>query len=174
LLYSGAYINFALGDFNRSLDLINTILDRIGNDSRLDIQKATRILNLIVHFELGHNELLPYVIRSTYRYLRKREQLYPAERQLLRLLRRLPSINTARDLIKLFGDTREQLDTRIEGDDDTDSMGYFDVRAWLDAKIQQQSFAEVVARTHRSRMHRMQRSDQRSGPRSAHRHSSIS
>ncbi|NJK98687.1 MAG: hypothetical protein HC905_30565 [Bacteroidales bacterium] len=47
---------------------------------RKDIQADVRIQNLIIHYELGNDELLEYLARNTKRYLESRENYFEFEK----------------------------------------------------------------------------------------------
>ncbi|MEP7235983.1 MAG: hypothetical protein ABI778_11880, partial [Ignavibacteriota bacterium] len=51
-------------------------------------ENNTSILLLIVHYELGNFSYLPYVLRSTYRSLLRRERLFEFESHILQFLRK--------------------------------------------------------------------------------------
>ena len=146
--YLMAYACFGAGEYRKSLEIVNDILSASDPDARLDIQKAARILNLILHFELGNNDILPYVIRSTYRYLQKRDQLHHAERCLLSLLRRLPGVSSRAELPGLFQSVLVQLESAGSDPADHALLRYIDLSSWLRSKLGAGEFAELVARRH--------------------------
>ncbi len=144
LLLGGANCAFGAGRFTTTLDIVNEILSEARSDVREDIQKSARILNLIVHFELGHDDLLPYLTRSTYRYLLKRDQLGESERILLRMLRRISSTSDARQRMVMLRSTRDAL-CAIDGTTHRrERLTRLDIVTWLDAKIQERPFQSVA------------------------------
>lgn len=82
------------------------------------MENDAKILYLILHFELGNADLLPYVIRSTYRFLLHRKRLYAFERCVLRYLRLLSSVPDKQQLqewfCKLYAEVREIAHDPIE------------------------------------------------------------
>jgi hypothetical protein len=143
--YLMAYVCFGAGRYRSALEIVNEILSTGDPDARLDIQKAARILNLILHFELGNNDILPYVIRSTYRYLQKRDQLHHAERCLLSLLRRLPGVSSRAELPALFQSVLVQLEATSSDPAGHTLLRYIDLSAWLRSKLGAGDFADLVA-----------------------------
>jgi hypothetical protein len=84
-----ASIYFLAKYFSKSLKWINEIINTNFGSIRLDIQKYTRILNLIVHFELGNISLLQYATDSSKRFLKKNKIVFQAEELLLQLFSKI-------------------------------------------------------------------------------------
>jgi hypothetical protein len=144
ITYLMAYVLFGAGDYSGSLALLQDILNESRNDTRQDIQKAARILSLIIHHELGNTDLVPYVVRSTYRLLSNRDQLDRVDRTILSLLRKLPSILSGADLVRAFEAAREELAAAAATPDEYRLLRYIDLDAWLTSKIDRRGFAEIV------------------------------
>ncbi|MBI2270878.1 MAG: hypothetical protein HYU69_11085 [Bacteroidetes bacterium] len=100
---------------------------------------------MIVQFELNDLDALPYTIRSTYRSLLKGERLYKFENAILQFLRKdLPKADHKSELIhafkKLSGIIREISKDPFE----KNAMGEFDFISWLESKIENRPFAEII------------------------------
>lgn len=76
LYYNLAYLHFGAADYNLSLDWVNTLLDDPDLKAREDLHSFIRIINLFIHFELENDQLLEYIVKSTYRFLLKRKRLF--------------------------------------------------------------------------------------------------
>jgi tetratricopeptide (TPR) repeat protein len=75
--YNLSILFFIHEDFKSALHWVNAIMDGSGPEIREDIQHFARLLVILIHFELGHWEILEYLHRSSYRYLFNRNQLFP-------------------------------------------------------------------------------------------------
>ena len=144
LYYLMAYIAFGAGNHHEALGLLTTILNDPPSTERQDIQKAARVLSILIHFELGNNDIIPYIARSAYRYLHNREQMQDVEKIVLSVLRKLPSTAANRDRTKLLRDAREKLKLISCSGKDHGLLKYIDFASWLESKIEQRSFASVV------------------------------
>ena len=71
LIYNKAYCYFGVGEYKKSLSFLIEVLNDNEQNLRQDIYSFSRILNLIIHFELENYDYLEYVIKSTNRYLSK-------------------------------------------------------------------------------------------------------
>lgn len=103
------------------------------------------LLNLILHLELGNLDLLPYAVRSTYRFLLKQDVLESFEQTLLRFIRKdLPKLVTESETIAAFSALRDQLTLVTLEPRQEQKLNNLDAIAWLESKIQQRSFAEIA------------------------------
>ena len=87
--YLTAYLLFLNRRYEQALQWNNYII----NDSKEDVVKEifyfARVLNLLIHYELGNYDLLESLLSSTPKYLKSRRPLYATEKNLFRLLSRL-------------------------------------------------------------------------------------
>lgn len=144
LHYNIAVIHFWSSDYKGCIKWLNYILNDTGSQTREDVQSMTRILQIICHYELGNAMLLPYLIRSTYRYLWKRKTLHKVENILLKYLRKLSNVSSSADAIKHFKKLKEELLPFRDDEQERSFFSNFDFIAWLDSKIQKKPLAELI------------------------------
>lgn len=138
-------ICFGYGDYNEALMWMNKILNDNEVHIREDILCSARIFNLIIHYELGNEDLLEYLVKSTYRFLYKRKRLYKFETDILNFIRKkLPEIDTQKQLIGAFKGLKEELVEIIKDPFEKKALEYFDFISWLESKIENRPFAEIV------------------------------
>lgn len=142
--YHFAYANFAAGNYKESLFWINKILNDTEQTLRHDIFNFTRLLNLLTHFEMGNNDLLEYTIKSTVRYYSKKQKDYSAEAVLLKYLRKLIKVNNASNRKVIYADMKKELEQLFKNPIEKVVLDYFDAIAWLESKISNHSFADIV------------------------------
>ena len=112
-------------------------------DIRSDIHSFARILNLISHYELANFDLVDYYLRSTYRFLIKKNDLHAFQKIILRFVRRLSSI-TRDQLTDAFKDLRDQLLPLNEKFYERRPFIYFDIISWLESKIENRNNQEII------------------------------
>lgn len=145
--YNLCILSFILEDFKAALRRVNAILDNSGAEVREDIQSFARILLVVIHFEMGHMDLLEYLHRSAYRYLFERAELHPYERLLLDALRRL--------MQQPEGEARQAVWQGLEaGFEELQRQhgkrpGMEELRCWVMAKRTHRPLREVVAERQR-------------------------
>ena len=87
ILYFDVFcIYFGIGNYRQALVYLNKIINDSVGDLRNDLQCFSKIINLIVHFELGNYGLLEYEVKSTSRFLYKRNRLYAFETSVLNFI----------------------------------------------------------------------------------------
>lgn len=145
------YINFGAGKFQDALEYLNEWLNLSGNIERKDLQALARILNLIVHFEMGHTLLLESLLRSSYRFLKKNERIYEYERAMLVFFKtaiRLPGKTALKEAYnKLYNDIQPLL----LQEEEREVLELFDIVAWIDSKRSEVPFAKQVQARYASR-----------------------
>ncbi|MEM9917576.1 MAG: hypothetical protein AAF990_05735 [Bacteroidota bacterium] len=138
------YIYFGIGDYDQALEALNQWLNLPRTDERQDLQSLARILNLILHFEMGNTLLLEYLLRSTYRYLRTRNRIHGFERRVLAFIRESNKFRSRQELKAGFIRLKEDFEELSRIPSERVVFQYFDFIAWLESKINNQSFGKAV------------------------------
>jgi len=139
-----ACVHFGAGQMNKSLFWLNKVLNDNEPTLRQDIFTYARLFNLIVHYELGNNDLLEYIVRSTQRFLTKRQRAHEVESMLIENIRKLARTSDPVAKKEIF---RSMYDRAIELFKDPNEglvLKYFDVLAWLKSHLQGETFADTV------------------------------
>ncbi len=144
LYYKIACLYFGNHDFRDALKWLNRIINSEYQDIREDVHSFARILNLIVHYELGNTDVIEYYIKSTYRYLLKKEDLQRFQKYILEFIKGLSKDITQQELMVNFKDLREKLLELEKSRFDKRAFVYFDIISWLDSKIEDRKVGEVI------------------------------
>lgn len=142
-----AYFYVIQQEYNKALVWINKLInDAADTGARQDIYCITRILNLIIHYELGNEDVMEHLVKSTYRYLYKRNRLYKVETCILNFIRtKLLGVNPTRaGLTDVFKELKTELEEIIRDPFEVKFLENFDLVSWLESKIQNRPFAEIV------------------------------
>ena len=143
--YSISYCYLAICDYNNALKWLNKVLNETNIETREDIHGFARILNLIIHYELDHADLLGYITKSTYRFLYKRKRLYKFETSFLNFIRqKLPKVKSNKELVSAFKELKMELGAITKDPFEKKALEYFDFISWLESKIGNRPFAEIV------------------------------
>ncbi|MCB0395135.1 MAG: hypothetical protein KDD36_00690 [Flavobacteriales bacterium] len=150
--YNLFYVYFGVGDYKNALYWLNKILNEKVWELRQDLMCFSRIVNLILHYELGNDGLLDYAVRSTYLFLQKRERAYQLERIIIDFIqKKAPHITNKTQLIEAFRETRHEIITLREDPYERKALEYFDFIAWIDSKLENKPFGEIVRRDYLER-----------------------
>ncbi len=142
--YKIASLYFGCGDFDKSIDYLNKIIN-LKVDLRTDLQCYARLLHLIAHYELGNFDLLEYLLKSVYRFMYKMQNLSTVEEEIFSFLRksfRLSPKQLKPQFESLLATLRPLEKSRME----SRAFMYLDIISWLESKIDNQPVQEVIRR----------------------------
>lgn len=140
--FSYFYIYFGVGDYDKALEYLNEWLNAPKSIERQDMQMYARILNLIVHYEIGNTLLLESLLRSTYRYLRKMDNLRPIDRKILNFIKNSTKVYSKKEMQEYYLEL--QNDLKNMPNDGKRKIGSFDLAAWLESKLTKKTLAEII------------------------------
>lgn len=143
-LINFSLLNFGAGNYSKCLKFLNEAMGMTNAEQNKYIQVYLKIFNLIVHFELGNEDLLPYLLRSTYRYLLKQQRIYKYENFMLQFIRKLPKTPSTHKTKESFIELRSNLKELEQDPFEKHALGNFDIISWLESKIEKRSFSEIV------------------------------
>ncbi len=155
LVFNMAYIYFGSGNFHKSLECINKIINQTASGLREDIQVWSHILRILIHYELNTKEIIPHLLITSYRFLLKREQLHKVEENILIFIQRLIKTDTrpiSKTALKpskkaLLIECRRfhhELLLIIRNPEEKKALHYFDLISWLESKMENRSFSNIV------------------------------
>ena len=152
MYYKIACLYFGDHKFSQASKWLYRIVNSEEEDIREDLHSFARILNLICHYELGHMEVIPYYLRSTYRYLSKKDDLQQFQRHILDFIKQLEQNMTSSTLIRQFRNLRDQLLLLVDNPYEKRVFIYFDIISWLESKIQGRKVSEIIKEKAQSRI----------------------
>jgi hypothetical protein len=142
LYYNISMFYFSQGKFSQSLNWLNKVLNcKYDNDS--DVYYISKIISLLIHFDLENYDLLEYSLISTYRFLYKRKRVYKFEEILLDFVKKTFKVNNKNELIALFKELNEKMLELKKDRFEKRIFEEFDIITWLESKIQNKNYAEV-------------------------------
>lgn len=132
-----AMVYFINGYHDKALKKMNEVLDMKKMDMRKDMQIGSRLLNIMVHYELGNEEMLEHTIRSARRYIENREWLNGSNKMVLNAFNKIIG-KDKHQRIKLIQDFREDFNQYVsQAQEKKKFIDFLDLAllAWTDAKI---------------------------------------
>jgi tetratricopeptide (TPR) repeat protein len=136
-----AIIHFGLNNYANALRYINAALNTPGDYLPQTQYSLFRMLNLLIHFELGNHDYLDYEVRSVERVLSIRKKLYKSEKALLQFFRRYLKAHPRPDLLQAL---HKQMQTLAHDPYEKALLLSFDFNSWAEAKIHKMSFSQLV------------------------------
>ena len=110
---------------------------------REDLLCFSRVLNLVAHYEAGIDYNLDALIRSTYKFLIRMEDLYEVQKEMIKFLRALGDIyphEIRAEFIKLH----EKLKTYEDHPYERRAFLYLDIISWLESKIENKTVDSII------------------------------
>ena len=135
-----SYAAWGFGDYKASIRWINKLLNEESAEGREDIVFSGRILNLLLHYEMGNYELFDSAISSSLRAFLKKKQQYAPEILFIRSLRKLVRLREAKNSLKIMGEMKKNLSVIPDKGYDTTDI----ILPWLISKTENCSFAEAL------------------------------
>jgi len=149
--YKIACLYFGAGKPAVAIDYLNHIINWKLN-LRDDLQCYARLLHLIAHFELGNMELVNYLSKSVYRFMRKMDNLSTVEKVLFNFLKQsiqkygragVTGIN--KETLKLaFEDLLTILSPLEHNKLESRTFMYLDIISWLESRIQDKDVQTII------------------------------
>jgi hypothetical protein len=132
------------GDFDLALDHLNRWLAHRRTVEREDLQSLARILSLLLHFELGNYMLLDSQLRTSTRFLKRKNRLHELERRFMHGIFEAIRVPDQKGQREVFEKVKNDLLPKAKEPETRALLQTFDLLAWLDSKSRGQSFAAVV------------------------------
>ena len=124
-------------NYLKALDACNRLMSHPLLAKRADYETYSRILNLVIHFELKNYELLKYLLVRTYRYLCKHEKLFKTEQLIIDFILKLQKVKTDDDLNFNFSKLETKLSRLKKDKYEKNAFEYFDLHKWVESKLKQ-------------------------------------
>ena len=141
--YKIASMYFGAGENKKCILYLEKIISNKSLQMREDLLCFSRILNLVAHYEAGLDYNLDVLIRSTYKFLIKMEDLYEVQKEFIKFLRGLGDIypqDVKNEFIKLHKKLKEYEEDQYQ----SRAFLYLDIISWLESKIENRPIGDVI------------------------------
>ncbi|MCL6295522.1 hypothetical protein [Jejuia spongiicola] len=141
--YKIASMYFGAGETKRCIQFLEKIISNKSLHMREDLLCFSRILNLVAHYEAGLDYNLDVLIRSTYKFLIKMEDLYEVQKEFIKFLRGLGDIypqDVKGEFIKLHKKLKQFEDDPYQ----SRAFLYLDIISWLESKIENKPVGLII------------------------------
>lgn len=129
------------GNPSEGLRWINKFLNEPKTELRVDLQCMARILNIILHYELGNQDLVEYALKSASRFIFKRQRMLKFEKLVLSTLRGLSNAPSENDRKAILTNTLDSLSEIMDDPFENKANNLFDFQSWAKSKLNRTSMA---------------------------------
>lgn len=144
LYFNLAYYEFTMGRYSPAIRWLNLVLNDTDIKTAEDLHASTRILTMVLQFELGRSEMLEYLARSTYRFLNKLEGLYKFEEVMLSFMKKFSKDDSLRNNKEVFIRLKSDLEDAGYEPSERNALSTLDLISWVDSKITSQPLHEIL------------------------------
>lgn len=139
-----AYAYFIAQNYNKALDWVDLLLNEKDMQYRGDILTFVRLINLVIHYELGNTFLIDDLARSTWRFIKKQNPTSATFEKTI--------IKGIKDLVKnqnnkqAFADLLNNIEQQIQVvyNNAPKEVQAFEWRLWIKSKQQNISLANLL------------------------------
>ncbi|MBT8310935.1 MAG: hypothetical protein HKO72_05100 [Flavobacteriaceae bacterium] len=141
--YKFASMHFGAGNNKECIHYLDKIISNRSLTMREDLLCFSRVLNLVAHYEAGLDYHLESLLRSTYKFLIKMDDLYEVQNEMIKFIKGLQDIYP-QDLKKAFAKLHERLKVYEDHPYERRAFLYLDILSWLESKIENKPVAEII------------------------------
>jgi|AP45_3_1055517.scaffolds.fasta_scaffold04251_4 hypothetical protein len=136
--YSMTAVCIALQKYSEALQYINQLFSSVKIAETEDLYAFAQLIKIMIHYELEHTDLLPYITQSTYRCLKKNEKFYKSEKLILTTYKSV--LNNPTEETELF----KKLVTDLKAENEEVMLNHFDFISFFESKITGDSMDETL------------------------------
>jgi hypothetical protein len=141
--YKFASLHFGAGNNKACIKYLDKIISNKTLSMREDLLCFSRVLNLVAHYEAGLDYHLETLLRSTYKFLIKMNDLHEVQKEMIKFIRGLQDIYP-HDLKNAFRSLLETLKTYEDHPYERRAFLYLDIISWLESKIENKPVGQVI------------------------------
>jgi hypothetical protein len=149
LLSDKANLLFLCGDHKASSALLTELINDYSGTGHRDKTIFIRLLLMLNYYEMQKYDMIDYVLGSTDRLLKKMERVYKTEKLILDSFRKLKTghrMSTA-----TLQELHSKMDLILDDKEEASTLFHFDIMSWIDSKIRNTSFAQLLQERSRSK-----------------------
>jgi hypothetical protein len=141
--YKFASMHFGAGNNKACIDYLSLIISNKSLSMREDLQCFARVLNVVAHYEGGLDYHIEALLRDTYKYLLKINDLYEVQKEMIKFIKGLQDIYP-HDIKKAFIEFHKTLKTYENHPYERRAFLYLDIISWLESKIENKPVSLII------------------------------
>lgn len=126
---------FVTGNYIEALRTINDHFSSRYSGLTPEFESYLRIMNILIHYELGNYSLLKYLISSMKKFLAGRKKLFRYETAILKFIGVIIQPKSKKHIAGLCSDFRDEVAELKKDKYEKNAFEYFDLLKWVEEKI---------------------------------------
>jgi hypothetical protein len=143
--YKIASLYFGIGDYRTCIVYLDKIISNKSLSMREDLMCFSRVLNLVAHYEASLDYHLETLLRSTYKFLIKMNELNEVQKIMINFIKGLQDV-FPHDIKKAFKKLHTKLKVYEDHPYERRAFLYLDILSWLESRISNTPVDEVIRR----------------------------
>jgi len=141
--YKFACLHFGAGNNKECIFYLDKIISNKTLTMREDLLCFSRVLNLVSHYEAGLDYHLESLLKSTYKFLIKMNDLHEVQKEMIKFIKGLQDIYP-HELKQAFKDLHDKLKVYENHPYERRAFLYLDIISWLESKIENKPVGEII------------------------------
>lgn len=141
--YKFASLYFGNSDYELCIIYLEKIISNNSIEMREDLMCFSRLLYLIAHYEAGIDHNFEILLKNTYKFLIKMDELYKVQKELIRFIREILDIYP-HDLKTAFKKLYNKLKKYDKDKFERRAFLYLDILSWLESKIENKNVSQII------------------------------
>ena len=141
--YKFACMYFGSGKNDECIFYLDKIISNKSLSMRQDLLCFSRILNLFAHYEAGYDYHIETLLKSTYKFLIKMNDLHEVQKEMIKFIKNLQHIYP-QDIKKAFIELHSKLKIYENDVYEGRAFLYLDIISWLESNIENKPIGEII------------------------------
>jgi hypothetical protein len=138
-----ASLQFGAANNKESIFYLDKIISNKTLEMREDLLCFARVLNILAHYEAGLDDDLEFLLKSTYRFLIKMNDLHEVQKEMIKFIRDLQNVYP-HNLKQTFKDFHKKLKVYETHPFERRAFLYLDILSYLESKIENKPVARII------------------------------
>jgi len=144
LYYKIASYHFGAQEYKKCIFYLKKIINSKTSKIREDLMCFAHLLNLAAHYQAGLDYRLEALVRATYNFLIKMNDLHEVQKAIIAFLKNLAHISPL-EIKNEFKKLHANLSQFENHPFERRAFLYLDLLSWLESNIQDRPIAEIIA-----------------------------
>jgi hypothetical protein len=141
--YKFACLHFGAGNNRECIAFLDKIISNKSLSMREDLLCFSRVLNLVSHYEAGLDYHLESLLKSTYKFLIKMNDMHEVQKEMIKFIKGLQDIYP-NELKNAFKVLLEKLKVYEDHPFERRAFLYLDIISWLESKIENKPVGKII------------------------------
>ena len=141
--YKFACMYFGSGKNDECIFYLDKIISNKSLSMRQDLLCFSRILNLFAHYEAGYDYHIETLLKSTYKFLLKMNDLHEVQKEMIKFIKNLQYIYP-QEIRQAFIELHSKLKIYENDVYEGRAFLYLDIISWLESNIENKPIGEII------------------------------